>query len=142
MRIEIIPLEPDQRLYLRREASVSPCSFPVLFGGYPFARTNTSIFQQSLGYKQVCCRDFAMLSDSIYRVNPLLFVLQQLHRSWHLVESFAASFCALNFIGGVRSVIPFLLDEIMSSLSSSDPRSSWASWLAVQLLFGISVFYG
>jgi translation initiation factor 5B len=27
-----------------------------------------------------------------------------LHRSWHLVESFAASFCALNFIGAVRFV--------------------------------------
>ncbi|KAH9041831.1 hypothetical protein EDB84DRAFT_935026 [Lactarius hengduanensis] len=30
---------------------------------------------------------------------------QSLHRSWHLLESFAASFCALNFIGGVRSAI-------------------------------------
>lgn len=29
---------------------------------------------------------------------------QKLHRSWSLVENFAASFCALNFIGGVRSV--------------------------------------
>ncbi|KAJ6622560.1 hypothetical protein B0H10DRAFT_1787727, partial [Mycena sp. CBHHK59/15] len=26
-----------------------------------------------------------------------------LHRTWNLIESFAASFCALNFIGGVRS---------------------------------------
>ena len=29
-------------------------------------------------------------------------MLQTLHRSWHLLESFAASFVALNFIGGVR----------------------------------------
>jgi hypothetical protein len=27
---------------------------------------------------------------------------QQLHRTWNFVENFAASFCALNFIGGVR----------------------------------------
>ncbi|KAJ3500376.1 hypothetical protein NLJ89_g9825 [Agrocybe chaxingu] len=30
---------------------------------------------------------------------------QQLHRTWNIVESFAASFCALNFIGGVRSAM-------------------------------------
>jgi len=32
--------------------------------------------------------------------------LQQLHRSWNLIESFAASFVAMNFIGGVRCVQP------------------------------------
>ena len=32
--------------------------------------------------------------------------LQQLHRSWNLIESFAASFVAMNFIGGVRYVQP------------------------------------
>lgn len=29
-------------------------------------------------------------------------IFQQLHRTWRLVESFCASFVALNFIGGVR----------------------------------------
>jgi hypothetical protein len=68
VRIEIIPLEPDQRSYLRREAPESPRFFAFLFGGYPFARTDTSIFQQSLGYKQVCRRDFAMVSDFLSTV--------------------------------------------------------------------------
>ncbi|TFK43116.1 hypothetical protein BDQ12DRAFT_596557 [Crucibulum laeve] len=47
---------------------------------------------------------------------------QQLHRSWHLVESFAASFCALNFIGGVRSAI-FL------GLLAGGPAAIWSSYL-------------
>ena len=29
-------------------------------------------------------------------------LVKSLHRSWHFVESFAASFVAMNFIGGVR----------------------------------------
>jgi len=52
---------------------------------------------------------------------------QQLHRSWHLVESFAASFCALNFIGGVRSV--FFL-----GLLAGGPAAVWSSYL-VTLIF-------
>jgi len=32
--------------------------------------------------------------------------LQQLHRSWNLIESFAVSFVAMNFIGGVRCAKP------------------------------------
>ncbi|THV00551.1 hypothetical protein K435DRAFT_818286 [Dendrothele bispora CBS 962.96] len=47
---------------------------------------------------------------------------QQLHRTWHLVESFAASFCALNFIGGVRSV--FFL-----ALLSGGPAALWSSYV-------------
>ncbi|PPQ68655.1 hypothetical protein CVT24_005386, partial [Panaeolus cyanescens] len=46
----------------------------------------------------------------------------QLHRTWHLVESFAASFCALNFIGGVRSAI-FL------GLLAGGPAAIWSSYL-------------
>ncbi|KAF8966419.1 hypothetical protein BDZ97DRAFT_1903742 [Flammula alnicola] len=47
---------------------------------------------------------------------------QQLHRSWNLIESFAASFCALNFIGGVRSAI-FL------GLLAGGPAAIWSSYL-------------
>ncbi|KAJ7590559.1 gamma-aminobutyric acid transporter [Mycena floridula] len=47
---------------------------------------------------------------------------QQLHRSWHLIESFAASFCALNFIGGVRSA--FFL-----GLLAGGPAAIWSSYL-------------
>lgn len=36
---------------------------------------------------------------------PFSFFHQQLHRTWHFVENFAASFCALNFIGAVRFAI-------------------------------------
>ncbi|KAK2462762.1 hypothetical protein APHAL10511_005280, partial [Amanita phalloides] len=47
---------------------------------------------------------------------------QQLHRTWHLVENFAASFSALNFIGGVRSVL-FL------GLLSGGPAAVWSSYV-------------
>ncbi|KAJ7852785.1 amino acid permease-domain-containing protein [Mycena olivaceomarginata] len=47
---------------------------------------------------------------------------QQLHRSWDLVESFAASFCALNFIGGVRSA--FFL-----GLLAGGPAALWSSYI-------------
>ncbi|KAJ7150188.1 amino acid/polyamine transporter I [Mycena filopes] len=47
---------------------------------------------------------------------------QQLHRSWDLIESFAASFCALNFIGGVRS--GFFL-----GLFAGGPAALWSSYL-------------
>ena len=36
----------------------------------------------------------------------VLICLQQLHRSWNLIESFAVSFVAMNFIGGVRYAEP------------------------------------
>ncbi|PFH50562.1 hypothetical protein AMATHDRAFT_40760 [Amanita thiersii Skay4041] len=47
---------------------------------------------------------------------------QQLHRSWHLIENFAASFCALNFIGGVRSFL-FL------GLLAGGPAAVWSSYV-------------
>ncbi|KAF8075906.1 hypothetical protein FPV67DRAFT_1604632 [Lyophyllum atratum] len=47
---------------------------------------------------------------------------QQLHRSWHLIESFCASFCAMNFIGGVRS---FLFLGILAG----GPAAMWSSYL-------------
>ncbi|KAG8721258.1 hypothetical protein FRC08_014619 [Ceratobasidium sp. 394] len=47
---------------------------------------------------------------------------QQLHRSWHLIESFAASFCALNFIGGVRS---FFFIGILAG----GPLAIWVNYL-------------
>lgn len=45
-----------------------------------------------------------------------------MHRSWHLIESFAASFVALNFIGGVRSFL-FL------GLLAGGPAAIWSSYL-------------
>ncbi|CAK5284355.1 unnamed protein product [Mycena citricolor] len=47
---------------------------------------------------------------------------QQLHRSWSLIESFAASFCALNFVGGVRSA--FFL-----GLLAGGPAALWSSYI-------------
>ncbi|KAI0302969.1 gamma-aminobutyric acid transporter [Russula brevipes] len=47
---------------------------------------------------------------------------QTLHRTWHLLENFAASFCALNFIGGVRSA--FFL-----GLQAGGPAAVWSSYL-------------
>ncbi|KAJ7921380.1 gamma-aminobutyric acid transporter, partial [Mycena leptocephala] len=46
----------------------------------------------------------------------------QLHRSWNLIESFAASFSALNFIGGVRSA--FFL-----GLLAGGPAAIWSSYI-------------
>ncbi|KAI5996357.1 hypothetical protein EDD15DRAFT_518413 [Pisolithus albus] len=43
-----------------------------------------------------------VMDRDVLQLNQLGYK-QQLHRSWHLVESFAASFVALNFIGGVRA---------------------------------------
>ncbi|KAI9572429.1 hypothetical protein HD554DRAFT_2015076 [Boletus coccyginus] len=54
---------------------------------------------------------------------------QQLHRSWHLIESFAASFVALNFIGGVRSFL-FL------GLLAGGPAAIWSSYI-VTIIFMI-----
>ncbi|KAH0839540.1 hypothetical protein J3R83DRAFT_425 [Lanmaoa asiatica] len=54
---------------------------------------------------------------------------QQLHRSWHLIESFAASFVALNFIGGVRSFL-FL------GLLAGGPAAIWSSYV-VTIIFMI-----
>ncbi|KAK7471228.1 hypothetical protein VKT23_002636 [Stygiomarasmius scandens] len=56
---------------------------------------------------------------------------QQLHRTWHLVESFAASFCALNFIGGVRSVL-FL------GLLSGGPAAIWSSYVVTIIFMTIT----
>ncbi|PBL01910.1 hypothetical protein ARMGADRAFT_1023285 [Armillaria gallica] len=47
---------------------------------------------------------------------------QQLHRSWNLIESFAASFCALNFIGGVRS-------GLFLGLLAGGPAAVWSSYI-------------
>ncbi|KDQ65102.1 hypothetical protein JAAARDRAFT_117006 [Jaapia argillacea MUCL 33604] len=52
---------------------------------------------------------------------------QQLHRTWHQFESFAASFAALNFIGGVRSAL-FL------GLLAGGPAAVWSSYL-ITLVF-------
>ncbi|KAG8816230.1 hypothetical protein FRC18_001116, partial [Serendipita sp. 400] len=47
---------------------------------------------------------------------------QTLHRTWNYIENFCASFCALNFIGGVRSV--FFL-----GLLAGGPKAMWSSYL-------------
>ncbi|TFY54179.1 hypothetical protein EVJ58_g9009, partial [Rhodofomes roseus] len=51
----------------------------------------------------------------------------QLHRSWHLLESFAASFVALNFIGGVRS-------GIFLGLEAGGPLAVWTTYI-VSMIF-------
>ncbi|KAG2345013.1 hypothetical protein BDR05DRAFT_998624 [Suillus weaverae] len=56
---------------------------------------------------------------------------QQLHRSWHLIESFAASFVALNFIGGVRSFL-FL------GLLAGGPAAIWSSYLITMIFMFIT----
>ena len=64
-----------------------------------------SFIQQSLGYKKYAWCISVMISF----LTSSIYSSQQRHRSWNLVKSSAASFCALDFIGGVRFVkkIPF-----------------------------------
>lgn len=45
-----------------------------------------------------------------------------MHRSWNLLESFAASFVALNFIGGVRA-------GIFLGLLAGGPAAVWSSYI-------------
>lgn len=45
-----------------------------------------------------------------------------MHRTWHLIESFAASFCALNFIGGVRT-------GLFLGLLAGGPAAIWSSYV-------------
>ncbi|KAI0662858.1 hypothetical protein C8Q70DRAFT_1042556 [Cubamyces menziesii] len=52
---------------------------------------------------------------------------QQLHRSWHFIESFAASFVAMNFIGGVRA--GFFL-----GLLAGGPAAVWSSYI-ISMIF-------
>ncbi|KAG1787654.1 uncharacterized protein HD556DRAFT_1246519, partial [Suillus plorans] len=56
---------------------------------------------------------------------------QQLHRSWHLIESFAASFVALNFIGSVRSFL-FL------GLLAGGPAAIWSSYVVTMIFMFIT----
>ncbi|THH19670.1 hypothetical protein EUX98_g8725 [Antrodiella citrinella] len=50
-----------------------------------------------------------------------------LHRSWHLLESFAASFVALNFIGGVRA-------GIFLGLLAGGPMAVWSTYI-ISMIF-------
>lgn len=50
-------------------------------------------------------------------------LLQSLGRRWHFAESFAASFCSLNFLGGTRSL--FFL-----GILAGGPLAMWSMTLA------------
>ncbi|KAG8890162.1 hypothetical protein FRB99_003921, partial [Tulasnella sp. 403] len=56
---------------------------------------------------------------------------QSLKRSWHLIENFAASFCALNFIGAARSV--FFL-----GILAGGPAAMWSSYLITMIFMWIT----
>ncbi|TDL29015.1 hypothetical protein BD410DRAFT_810858 [Rickenella mellea] len=56
---------------------------------------------------------------------------QTLHRSWHQIESFAASFCSLNFIGGVRSA--FFL-----GILAGGPAALWSSYVITIIFMWIT----
>jgi hypothetical protein len=102
-RIEITPFEPDQRSYLRREApsvlhrflSVPPSSRR----GGRYRITDPLCFTPRLGKVGL---QTSMFTERTRQQSAYLLFLQQLHRSWHFIENFAASFVAMNFIGGVR----------------------------------------
>ncbi|KAF8496642.1 gamma-aminobutyric acid transporter [Hysterangium stoloniferum] len=54
-----------------------------------------------------------------------------LHRTWNIVESFAVSFCALNFVGGVRAI--FFL-----GLAAGGPAAVWSSYIITVVLMCIT----
>ncbi|KAH8102840.1 amino acid permease-domain-containing protein [Cristinia sonorae] len=56
---------------------------------------------------------------------------QTLHRSWHLLESFAASFVALNFIGGTRA-------GIFLGLLAGGPAAVWSSYIIAMIFMFIT----
>lgn len=60
-----------------------------------------------------------------------LGVKPTLHRSWHFVESFAASFVALNFIGGVRA-------GIFLGLQAGGPAAVWSSYVITMIFMFIT----
>ncbi|KAF5390428.1 hypothetical protein D9757_005219 [Collybiopsis confluens] len=98
------------------------------------AVTEADVDETQLGSPSVIviyCAPFQELGTDLtdvflekFRIQTGLFSYRkhQLHRSWHLIESFAASFCALNFIGGVRSAI-FL------GLLAGGPAAIWSSYV-------------
>lgn len=69
----------------------------------------------------------------------MLIVSQSLHRTWHLLENFAASFCALNFIGGVRFVQDLTTPNPLFFTLFLDLHSSWVYSLVAQLQYGACV---
>ncbi|KAI5988007.1 hypothetical protein EDD15DRAFT_1394570 [Pisolithus albus] len=71
-----------------------------------------------------------VMDRDVLQLNQLGYK-QQLHRSWHLVESFAASFVALNFIGGVRTAL-FL------GLLAGGPAAVWSSYLITMVFMFIT----
>jgi len=64
-RIEIIPLEPDQRLYLRREASPISYSFSLREGQIILNANTHILIQQGLGYRQVSIIGFGQVQVMI-----------------------------------------------------------------------------
>jgi hypothetical protein len=105
-RIEIIPFEPDQRSYLRREASsvlhyLLPPSLPR--EGGQCGITDSLPFRAA--FRKIWVTNKCVSQRGRVHTHRANF-LQQLHRSWNLIESFAVSFVAMNFIGGVRYANP------------------------------------
>ncbi|KXN84214.1 Eukaryotic translation initiation factor 5B [Leucoagaricus sp. SymC.cos] len=56
---------------------------------------------------------------------------QQLHRTWHIIESFAASFCALDFIGGVRTAL-------FVGILAGGPAAIWSSYIVTFVFMTIT----
>lgn len=54
-----------------------------------------------------------------------------MHRTWHIVESFAASFCALNFIGGVRTAL-------FIGILAGGPAAIWSSYIVTFVFMTIT----
>jgi translation initiation factor 5B len=88
--------------------------------------------KEQLGYKKVSVAAGEMRSLTNHRRS------QQLHRTWHLIESFAASFCALNFIGAVRhasypllvlTLTQFRRSIFFLGLFAGGPLAIWTSYL-------------
>jgi hypothetical protein len=67
----------------------------------------------------------------------LVTVPQQLHRTWHLLESFAVSFVSLNFVGAVRIVLLTDISLIGALLiSATEPSFSWVFSQVAPPLYG------
>ena len=129
--IEIIPPEPEQCSYLRREAPSLDSTF-FYYSPWGSWDRNTDLF---LIAKPRC--QTGKTQVSIFRISNNFCIFQQLHRTWHLIESFAASFVALNFIGGVRRVCGICSKRSLANIQClSGLQSSLDSSLEALRLYG------
>ncbi|KAF8554092.1 hypothetical protein OG21DRAFT_1522679 [Imleria badia] len=115
---------------LTSELHIHHCIYTARYRFFLVIALGMSVPSSPDGHKAVQSDDASTEDKDALQLNRLGYK-QQLHRSWHLFESFAASFVALNFIGGVRSVL-FL------GLLAGGPAAIWSSFIVTVIFMTIT----